>query len=286
MTTISSELDLSGHRLGFADEFDVLGVSSTAGTGATWYAHTPWGIDFGSACFAKPVAVHTTDTVGWLTYHNEAAFTLRDRRPPPGDARWCGSWRLHRPDDMQPPHEECSMAVAFKENRPVRGVEAIAERPDGGHLPFTAYPTPLRDETGALITTVNVLVDINERKVVNAVLAGSEAYPRLTLKAGLSAFWEIDVLRSHRSTLPAGPWRRTAPGAALTGRPRSVPSASRSASGPWTQAARMRPQPSTRCTGSWLARASGLTWTTPAVHQGNLDAGRAFLPPASRAAAY
>lgn len=56
MTTISNGLDLSGYRLTFADEFDVLGVSGTAGTGATWYAHTPWGGDFGSARFVDPVA--------------------------------------------------------------------------------------------------------------------------------------------------------------------------------------------------------------------------------------
>ena len=39
------------------------------------------------------------------------------------------------------------MAIALKENRPVRGYEAIAERPDGTRVSFVPYPTPLRDAT-------------------------------------------------------------------------------------------------------------------------------------------
>ena len=52
----------------------------------------------------------------------------------------------------------------LKENRAVRGGQAIAERPDGSRVPFQAYPTPLRDDDGALIGAVNVLVDITERR--------------------------------------------------------------------------------------------------------------------------
>jgi hypothetical protein len=57
------------------------------------------------------------------------------------------------------------MAVALRENRPLRGAEAIAERPDGTRIPFIPFPTPLRDpHSGALIGAVNMLVDITERK--------------------------------------------------------------------------------------------------------------------------
>ena len=48
--------------------------------------------------------------------------------------------------------------------RPIRGVEAIAERPDGTRVPFIPYPTPLLDAAGELIGGVNMLVDITERK--------------------------------------------------------------------------------------------------------------------------
>jgi two-component sensor histidine kinase len=56
------------------------------------------------------------------------------------------------------------MAVALKENRPVRGAEAIAERPDGTQRWFAPYPTPLRDSEGQLTGAINMLVDITERK--------------------------------------------------------------------------------------------------------------------------
>ena len=56
------------------------------------------------------------------------------------------------------------MAVALRENRPVRGAEAVAERPDGTRVPFIPYPTPLHDASGTLIGAVNVLVDVSERK--------------------------------------------------------------------------------------------------------------------------
>ena len=35
------------------------------------------------------------------------------------------------------------MAIAIKEKRTVRGMEAIVERPDGTRVPFEPYPTPL-----------------------------------------------------------------------------------------------------------------------------------------------
>jgi two-component sensor histidine kinase len=56
------------------------------------------------------------------------------------------------------------MAIAIRENRPIRGVEAVAERPDGTRVPFLAYPTPIQDASGQLIGAVNVLVDISSRK--------------------------------------------------------------------------------------------------------------------------
>jgi phosphoglycerate-specific signal transduction histidine kinase len=48
----------------------------------------------------------------------------------------------------------------------VRGVEAIAERPDGTRINFVAYPTPLYDSTGKLTGGLNMLVDITERKKI------------------------------------------------------------------------------------------------------------------------
>ena len=77
---------------------------------------------------------------------------------------WCVTWKLFWPDGTPLRHEDCPMAIALKENRPVRDVEAIAERPDGSRICFMPYPTPLRDEAGQLLGAVNMLVDITTRK--------------------------------------------------------------------------------------------------------------------------
>ena len=73
------------------------------------------------------------------------------------------TWRLYWPDGTPLPHDECPMAVALKTGRPVRGVEAVAERPDGTRVPFMPYPTPLHDASGNVVGAVNMLVDLTER---------------------------------------------------------------------------------------------------------------------------
>jgi PAS domain S-box-containing protein len=111
---------------------------------------------------ALGVAVYTTDADGRITFFNEAAATFWGRRPELGE-EWCGTWRLYWPDGRPMAHDECPMATCLKENRPVRGGSAIAERPDGTRRAFVPYPTPLRDATGSLVGAVNVLVDVTER---------------------------------------------------------------------------------------------------------------------------
>src|SRR5919108_3513471 len=80
---------------------------------------------------ALPVAVYTTDAAGRITFYNEAAAELWGHRPALNSDQWCGSWKLFRPDGSPLPHDECPMAVALREGRPVRDIEAVAERPDG-----------------------------------------------------------------------------------------------------------------------------------------------------------
>ncbi len=113
---------------------------------------------------ALPAAVYTTDAEGRITFYNQAAIELSGRTPELGKDRWCISSRLHWPDGRPMRHDECPMAVALKGDRPVRGVEAIMERPDGARVHFIPFPTPLHDASGALIGAVNMLVDITDRK--------------------------------------------------------------------------------------------------------------------------
>jgi PAS domain S-box-containing protein len=120
--------------------------------------------DFRALLERLPVAVYTADAEGRITFYNEAAAKLSGNRPEPGSARWCVTWRLYRPDGTPLPHDQCPMAVALKEQRPIRGVEAIAERPDGSRVLFEPFPTPIFDENGRLCGAINMLVDLTERQ--------------------------------------------------------------------------------------------------------------------------
>ncbi|HZB93761.1 MAG TPA: PAS domain S-box protein [Stellaceae bacterium] len=119
---------------------------------------------------ALPAAIYTTDAEGRITFYNRAAAELAGRQPRLGSDQWCVTWRLAWPDGTPMAHEECPMAVTLKENREVRGVEALAERPDGTRVPFVPYPTPLRDQSGAVIGAVNMLVDVSAQKRTEAEL--------------------------------------------------------------------------------------------------------------------
>jgi PAS domain S-box-containing protein len=124
---------------------------------------------------ALDVAAYTTDPEGRLTFFNEAAVAFWGRRPELGEL-WCGSHKLFYPDGEPMPHDACPLAIALREGREVRDVEAIAERPDGSRVAFVACPTVLRESDGTVIGAVNVLIDVTDRaRVEDSLRATAEA---------------------------------------------------------------------------------------------------------------
>jgi PAS domain S-box-containing protein len=113
---------------------------------------------------AIPAAIYTTDASGTITYYNEAAVEFAGRRPIIGSDKWSVAWKLYWPDGTPLPHDQTPIALALKENRPIRGKEVIAERPDGTRVPYIPFPTPLHDANGKLVGAINMLVDVSERK--------------------------------------------------------------------------------------------------------------------------
>jgi PAS domain S-box-containing protein len=113
---------------------------------------------------ALPAAIYTTDAAGHITFYNDAAAALWGRRPKIGKEQWCGSWKLYWPDGASLAHDQCPMALTLKTGRPLHGLEAVAERHDGSRVPFAAYPTPIFSTSGELISAINMLVDLSERK--------------------------------------------------------------------------------------------------------------------------
>jgi PAS domain S-box-containing protein len=142
---------------------------------------------------ALGVAVVMTDEEGHITLCNEAAVDLWGRRPDLGIERWSGAWRLYHLDGTPLPHEQGPTALTLKENRPVRDVEYIIERPDGSRRIVLAHPSPLRDADGNVRGAVNVMVDITERKRVEASLWDEQQRLNLAMQAGNMGHWEWDI---------------------------------------------------------------------------------------------
>src|SRR5919197_353976 len=113
---------------------------------------------------AVPAAIYTTDAEGRITSFNDEAVRFAGRVPQLGSDSWCVTWKLYCPNGTPLPHDQCPMAIALREGRPVRGISAIAERPDGTRVHFMPYPTPIKDASGKVIGAVNMLVDITEQK--------------------------------------------------------------------------------------------------------------------------
>lgn len=126
-----------------------------------------------------PAAIYLTDAEGVVTHYNRACISFAGRRPHVGADRWCVTWKLYTQDGEFLPHDQCPMAVAIREKRLIRGIEAVAERPDGTHVKFRPYPTPLLDEDGDLVGAVNMLLDLNGQTQAHSLRMRAARYRRL-----------------------------------------------------------------------------------------------------------
>ena len=104
---------------------------------------------------------YVTDAKGLVTYHNPACVAFAGRTPEVRSDRWCVTWKLFTREGEFLPHDQCPMATALKQRRPIRGLTAVAERPDGTRLVFMPYPTPILKD-GRLLGAVNILIDITD----------------------------------------------------------------------------------------------------------------------------
>lgn len=127
-----------------------------------------------------PAPLYATDATGKIVYFNPACVDFAGRTPTVGVDRWCVSWKLYRDDGSFLAHDQCPMAMAIREGRPVRGVEAFAERPDGTRTRFRPFPTPVIDDDGRLIGAINLLVVADGSQ--SRELAAKAAHCRLLAK--------------------------------------------------------------------------------------------------------
>lgn len=120
--------------------------------------------DWSSVLDRLPVPIYVTDTAGAVTYWNEACVELAGREPQLGTDRWCVTWKIYSTTGEFMAHDQCPMAQAIREERIIRDVVAIAERPDGSRIAFRPYPTPLFDDSGKLTGAVNMLIDVTDEQ--------------------------------------------------------------------------------------------------------------------------
>jgi PAS domain S-box-containing protein len=140
-----------------------------------------------------PVGVYTCEAPsGVITFYNEGAATLWGQRPRVGDTaqRFCGSWKLRRPDGTPLAHEDTPMALALREGRAFRNQEVLIERPDGSRVSVLVNIDPLRNDQGEVVAAVNVFQDVTALK--NAELEAARRAQQL------ATFMETASVGLHR----------------------------------------------------------------------------------------
>ncbi len=131
--------------------------------------------------------IYVTDADGFVTYFNTACVGFTGRVPAVGKDRWCVTWKLYTSAGDFLPHEQCPMAQAIKEGRPVRGVTAIAARPDGSRVHFAPFPTPFFDADGTLKGAINILLDVSDTRQITELHDQAERCRRLSMTCADSA---------------------------------------------------------------------------------------------------
>ena len=163
----------------------------------------------------SPMAVYTIDLAGVIQNFNHHAAELWGRMPAVGDTdqRFCGSFKMFRPDGSFMPHEQCPMAeVVSGKLTGVRDGEVHIERPDGSRVVVLVNIRPLKNDQGKVTGAINCFYDITERKQMEAELRSwrgklesrvaqqkaqllAEAEERKRLEAGITAAVENEQER-------------------------------------------------------------------------------------------
>jgi PAS domain S-box-containing protein len=158
-------------------------VFANAAEGALGAGHEQQAFKMPGQLFEQlPFAIYVCDRDGLVLRYNRRAAELWGRSPRLGDPdeRFCGSYRMFRPDGSQLPHDQCPMADVLRTGVSVREQEVHIERPDGVRGIALVDIEAIRDSDGNVVGAVNCFQDITERKRSEAQIAnlGREAEHR------------------------------------------------------------------------------------------------------------
>ena len=139
-----------------------------------------------------PVAVYSCDAAGMIQDFNDRAAELWGRRPVPGESndRYCGSFKLFRPDGSPIHRADCPMAEVLKGKiSEARDQEVIIERPDASRRNCVVNIRPLKNQRGDITGAINCFYDITERIAVEV------AQRRLEVLAASNRKLEAEITR-------------------------------------------------------------------------------------------
>ena len=124
-----------------------------------------------------PVAIYSCDAPGVIQEFNRRAVELWGCEPAPGDTdkRFCGSFKLFRPDGQF----HAARAVSHGGGRgrdPLQALdeEVVIERPDGSRIIVVVNIRPLTNHRGEITGAINCFYDVTARKETEAALRDSD----------------------------------------------------------------------------------------------------------------
>jgi PAS domain S-box-containing protein len=125
-----------------------------------------------------PVAIYSCNALGVIQEFNRRAAEIWGRAPALGDTdeRFCGSFKMIRPDGSFLAHDQCPMAEVLSGK--IAGAcdaEVMIERPDGSRVTVIVNIRPLKNERDEIIGAINCFYDITERTNAEAALRDSQS---------------------------------------------------------------------------------------------------------------
>jgi PAS domain S-box-containing protein len=142
-----------------------INVIAKAARAALGLRHTEQPFELPARLFEQlPFAVYVCNRDGLVLRYNRRAAELWGRSPGDPNERFCGSYRMFRPDGSLLPHHECPMADVLRTGVSVREQEVHIERPDGLRGIALVDIEAVRDGDGNIVGAVNCFQDITERK--------------------------------------------------------------------------------------------------------------------------